>query len=106
MTLRETLVKATVAAIEAELQKHAGPGRMQRAAKALGISRKNLWEKMRRYGIDKALHQPQAALPWMAANAETPPRTMTPDGAVTAALKGQPHGTVTVPVLPEKDAAA
>lgn len=62
-SLRELLVATERRAIEETLKKELGTGRLSRAAKRLGISRKCLWEKMKRHGIDKREHQPQTSLP-------------------------------------------
>ncbi len=50
-TLKESVEKAERIAITKALQD--SDRAINRAADALGISRKNLWEKMRRYGIEK-----------------------------------------------------
>ncbi len=50
MTLREAVEEAERGAILAALE-HTG-GRKAEAAKVLGISRKNLWEKMKAYGLE------------------------------------------------------
>lgn len=68
MTLRERLKQFEKMVIEEELRRDCGqaraPGRMERVSKMLGISRKNLWEKMRKYSIDKTsvVAQPQERL--------------------------------------------
>lgn len=62
MTLREQLKQAERRAIEEVLVRTLGTGRMTRAAKALGISRKGLWERMKKLGIDKRLAHPQQHL--------------------------------------------
>lgn len=63
MTLREILMKAEREAIVAVLKVTTGRARLGASAKALGISRKNLWEKMRLHKIDKTVEQPQEQLP-------------------------------------------
>lgn len=50
-SLRETVDEAERIAIRTALETHGWA--IQKAADALGISRKNLWEKMRRHGIDR-----------------------------------------------------
>ncbi len=50
LTLREVVRESEAAAIRRVLQ--ATEGHRANAAKILGISRKNLWEKMKEYGID------------------------------------------------------
>ena len=48
-TLREAVIVAEKRAIRKALARHGGV--ITKAAQSLGISRKNLWEKMKRYGI-------------------------------------------------------
>ncbi len=48
--LKTAVEEAERAAIRAALARHGGA--VARTAEALGISRKNLWEKMKRYGMD------------------------------------------------------
>lgn len=62
MTLRERLEKCEREAIVETLRSHIGRGRLNRVAKALGISRDTLWGKMRRLGIDKRAETPQERL--------------------------------------------
>lgn len=62
MTLPQQLKLLERKLIEEELRRTLGLGRITRAAQALGISRKCLWEKMRRHGIDKAVAHPQEQL--------------------------------------------
>ena len=50
-TLRQTIEEAERQAINHALAENGG--RINQAADYLGISRKNLWEKMKRYGIEK-----------------------------------------------------
>lgn len=50
-SLREAVDEAERLAIRTALEAHGWA--IQKAADALGISRKNLWEKMRRHGIDR-----------------------------------------------------
>ena len=50
-TLRESIEEAERKAIGKALAENGG--RMSQAADSLGISRKNLWEKMKRYGIER-----------------------------------------------------
>lgn len=49
LTLKESVMRAERKAIKQALALHKGA--IAKAAEALGISRKNLWEKMKRYGI-------------------------------------------------------
>jgi DNA-binding NtrC family response regulator len=63
VTLREIVQKAERDAIVAVLQRQLGRTRIRDTAKSLGINRKTLWEKMKRYKIDKALAHPQQSLP-------------------------------------------
>jgi DNA-binding NtrC family response regulator len=51
-SLRESVDEAERVAIRTALESNGWA--IQKAADALGISRKNLWEKMRRHGIDRA----------------------------------------------------
>ncbi|MET0049181.1 MAG: sigma-54 dependent transcriptional regulator [Sedimenticola sp.] len=50
-TLKESIEEAERKSITAALAKH--EGKINQTADSLGISRKNLWEKMKRYGIEK-----------------------------------------------------
>jgi DNA-binding NtrC family response regulator len=50
-TLRESIEEAERKAISKALAENGG--KINQAADSLGISRKNLWEKMKRYGIEK-----------------------------------------------------
>ena len=50
-TLRQSIEEAERTAISKALTEQGG--RINQAADSLGISRKNLWEKMKRYGIEK-----------------------------------------------------
>ena len=50
-TLRQSIEEAERAAINKALTEQGG--KINQAADSLGISRKNLWEKMKRYGIEK-----------------------------------------------------
>ncbi len=50
-TLKQTIEEAERQAISSALAEN--DGKIKQAADHLGISRKNLWEKMKRYGIGK-----------------------------------------------------
>ena len=50
-TLRQSIEEAERKAINKALAE--SEGKINQAADSLGISRKNLWEKMKRYGIEK-----------------------------------------------------
>jgi len=50
-TLKQTIEEAERQAISSALAENGG--KINQAADHLGISRKNLWEKMKRYGIEK-----------------------------------------------------
>ncbi len=50
-TLRQSIEETERRAINTALAEQGG--KINQAADALGISRKNLWEKMKRYGIEK-----------------------------------------------------
>lgn len=62
MTLQNAVEKAERDAIVAMLRVHLGRARITRAAQALGITRKTLWVKMKRYQIDKLLETAQQRL--------------------------------------------
>lgn len=62
MTLHEVVEKAERDQIVKVLRMHIGAGRLTRVAKVLGISRKSLWEKCRKYQIDKRIETPQERL--------------------------------------------
>jgi DNA-binding NtrC family response regulator len=71
VTLREVVREAERKAIVEVLRStpgrgRTGAGRLTAAAKTLGISRKNLWEKMRALQIDKKAEQPQGAFEFSA----------------------------------------
>lgn len=86
MTLREILMKAEREAIVTVLRATTGRGRLSASAKTLGISRKNLWEKIRLHKIDKTVEQPQEQLPL-----EVPP------GVTPVDLTGVPVTVVSLP---------
>ncbi len=64
MKLREVARNAERRAIVEALRADGAPGRLGRIAEKLGVSRKNIWEKMRDLGISKDKETPQLNLPF------------------------------------------